>query len=111
MISVVDSTCRAEAEPAAEDDAEAEAEAGRVYGGSNCNQFSDRCSEASVVCIVAQAEEEAKKARSQNKKRIPTHDTTSVKRHVREVIFPWFSEGLEGSGANLAKRVKQVPTS
>ena len=47
MITAVNSTCRAEAEPAAaEDDAEAEAEAGRVHGGNNCSQFSDRCSEA-----------------------------------------------------------------
>ena len=47
MISAVNSTCRAEAEPAAaEDDAEAEAEAGRVHGGNNWSQFSDRCSEA-----------------------------------------------------------------
>ena len=51
MISAVNSTCGAEAEPAAEDDAgaEAEAEAGGVHGGNNCRQFSDRGSEASAV--------------------------------------------------------------
>ena len=36
----------AEAEPAAEEDAEAEAEAGGVHGGNNCRQFPDRGSEA-----------------------------------------------------------------
>ena len=49
MISAVNSTCGAEAEPAAEEDAEAEAEAGGVHGRNNCSQFSDRGSEASVV--------------------------------------------------------------
>ena len=50
MISAVNSTCGAEAEPAAaEDEAEAEAEAGRVEGGNNSSQFSDRGSEASIV--------------------------------------------------------------
>ena len=49
MISVGSSTCRAEAEPAAEDDAEAEAEAGGVHGTNNCSQFSNRGSEASAV--------------------------------------------------------------
>ena len=47
MISAVDSTCEAEAEPAADDDAEAEA--GAVHGGNICRQFSDRGSEASAV--------------------------------------------------------------
>ena len=51
MISAVNSTCGVEAEPAAaEDDAEAEAEAGRVHGGNNCSQFSDRCPEALGTC-------------------------------------------------------------
>ena len=52
MISAVKSTCGAEAEPAAEDDVEAEAEAGGVHGGNNCRQFSDRGSEASAVWKV-----------------------------------------------------------
>ena len=48
MIYAVNSTCGAEAEPAAEDD-EAEAEAGGVHGRNNYRQFSDRGSEASAV--------------------------------------------------------------
>ena len=35
MISAMNSTCGAEAEPAVEEDAEAEAEAGGVHGGNN----------------------------------------------------------------------------
>ena len=46
MISAGSSTCGAEAEPAAEDDEEAETEAGIVSGGNNCSQFADRCPEA-----------------------------------------------------------------
>ena len=38
MISARSSTCGAEAEPAAEDDAEAEAEAGGVHGRNSCRQ-------------------------------------------------------------------------
>ena len=49
MISAGSSTCGAEAEPAAEDDAGAEAEAGGVHGRNICSQFSDRGSEASAV--------------------------------------------------------------
>ena len=49
MISAGSSTCGAEAEPAAEDDAEAEAEAGGVHGRNNYSHFSDRGSQASVV--------------------------------------------------------------
>ena len=49
MISAVNSTCRAEPAAAAEDDAEAEAKAGRVHGENSCSLVSDRCSEASVV--------------------------------------------------------------
>ena len=48
MISAVNSTCVAEAEPAAEEDAEAKAEAGGVHGRNNCSQFSDSGSEASA---------------------------------------------------------------
>ena len=44
MVSAVNSTCGTEAEAAAEDDAEAEAEAGSVR-----SHFSDRGSEVSVV--------------------------------------------------------------
>ena len=49
MISAGSSTCGAEAEPAAEDDAEAEAEACAVHGRINCSQFPDGGSEASAV--------------------------------------------------------------
>ena len=49
MISAVNSTCGAEAEPAAEEDAEAEAEAGGVHSRNNCSQFSNRGSEGSAV--------------------------------------------------------------
>ena len=52
MISAVNSTCGAEAEPAAEEDAETEAEAGGVRGRNNCSQFSHRGSEASAVWKV-----------------------------------------------------------
>ena len=48
MISAVNSTCGAEAEPAAEEDAEAKAEAGEVHGRNNWRQLSDRGSEASA---------------------------------------------------------------
>ena len=47
MISAVNSPCRAEAEPAAEEDAEAEA--GGVHSRNNCSPFSDRGSEASAA--------------------------------------------------------------
>ena len=46
MISAVNSTC------GAEEDAEAEAEAGAVHGRNNCSQFSNRGSEASAVWKV-----------------------------------------------------------
>ena len=49
MISAVNSTCGAEAKPAAEEDAEAKAVAGGVHSRNNCHQCSDRGSEASVV--------------------------------------------------------------
>ena len=48
MISAINSTCGAEAEPAAED-AEAEAEAGGVHGRNYCSQFWDRGSEPSAL--------------------------------------------------------------
>ena len=49
MISAGSSTCGAEAEPAAEDDTEAEADAGGVHGSNNCSQFLGRGSEAIAV--------------------------------------------------------------
>ena len=49
MISAVNSTCGAEAEAAAEEDAAAKAEAGGVHGGNICSHFLDRGSEASAV--------------------------------------------------------------
>ena len=52
MISAGSSTCGAEAEPAAEDDAETEAEAGGDHGRNNCSQFSDRGSEVSAAASV-----------------------------------------------------------